>query len=564
MFISEEKLEKILVESGYIIKTDFDTVKKLAAEEEVPLDRMLVEKGLINDDVIGKAIAEATGYPFISLKNANIEEITPELLSYIPEAVAFAQEAIVFEKENDSLNIITSNPSNYSFFNILEKKTGKKIKIFYGTPFNIDQALKRYKGDVRAEANRLMEELKKDPKKGEENIVKLVDLILEYSYINLASDIHIEPLAKSTIIRYRIDGILHKVIEYPKEFHIRIVSRIKILARLRIDERVAPQDGGFEHRIRGALIAFRVSVMPTTQGENVVMRLLMQRGRRFEMTELGLLDSDLKRLKVDTEKPYGMIVVVGPTGSGKTTTLYAILQTINKPEVNIMTIEDPVEYNIERVRQIQVNPAKGITFPQGLRSIVRQDPDVIMVGEMRDKETIDTAINSALTGHLVLSTMHANDAPTAFSRFSEMGAKPYLVASSVNTVIAQRLVQTICKDCKKGYFLSENEIIILKEEPLLINYIKEISGKENISEVKFYQGAGCKFCDNTGYGERTAIFEVLELTEEIRSLVTTEAPMDAVRKKAVEQGMTTMVYDGITKALMGITTLEEIRRAAKI
>ncbi len=564
MFIPEEKLEKILVEPGHIIKTDFDTAKKLATEEGMPLDRMLVEKGLINDEVIGKLIADATGYPFISLKKANIEEITTELLGYIPEAVAFAQGAIVFEKEGDLLKVLTSNPSNYNFFNILEKKTGKKIKIFYGTHFNVDQALKRYKGDIRTEANRLIEELKQNPKKSEENIVELVDLILEYSYINLASDIHIEPLAKTTIIRYRIDGILHKVIEYPKEFHIRIVSRIKILARLRIDERVAPQDGGFEHKIRGAIIDFRVSVMPTTQGENVVMRLLMQRGRRFEIAEIGLLDADLKKLRVDTEKPYGMIVVVGPTGCGKTTTLYAILQTINKPEVNIMTIEDPVEYNIDRVRQIQVNPAKGITFPQGLRSIVRQDPDVIMVGEMRDKETIDTAINSALTGHLVLSTMHANDAPTAFSRFSEMGAKPYLVASSVNTVVAQRLVQIICKDCKEGHFLSKEELASLEEEPLLINYIKEISGKNDISKVKFYQGKGCKFCDGTGYIDRTAIFEVLELTEELRGLVTEEAPMDAIRKKAVEQGMTTMVYDGITKALMGITTLEEVRRAAKM
>ncbi len=564
MFISEEKLEKILVEPGHIVKTDFDTAKKLAAEEGISLDRILVEKGLINDEVIGELIADATGFPFINLKKANIEEITPELLNYIPEAVAFSQEAIVFEREGDFLKVITTNPNNYGFFNILEKKTGKKIKTFYGTPFNLEQALKKYKGDVRTEANRLIEELKQNPKKSEENIVKLVDLILEYSYINLASDIHIEPLVKSTIIRYRIDGILHKVIEYPKEFHIRIVSRIKILARLRIDERVAPQDGGFEYKIRGATIDFRVSVMPTTQGENVVMRLLMQRGRRFEMTELGLLESDLKKLKADTEKPYGMIIVVGPTGCGKTTTLYAILQTINKPEVNIMTIEDPVEYNIERVRQIQVNPAKGITFAHGLRSIVRQDPDVIMVGEMRDKETIDTAINSALTGHLVLSTMHANDAPTAFSRFSEMGAKPYLVASSVNTVIAQRLVQTICKECKKGYFLSEEEIATLGEEPLLANYIKEISGKNKLSAVKFYRGQGCKFCDNTGYGDRTAIFEVLELTEELRGLVTDEASMDAVRKKAVEQGMTTMVYDGITKVLMGITTIEEVKRAAKM
>ena len=282
------------------------------------------------------------------------------------------------------------------------------------------------------------------------------------------------------------------------------------------------------------------------------------------MTELGLLESDLKKLRTDIDKPYGMIIVVGPTGSGKTTTLYAVLQTINKPEVNIMTIEDPVEYGIDRVRQIQVNKAKGITFARGLRSIVRQDPDVIMVGEMRDKETIDTAINSALTGHLVLSTMHANDAPTTFSRFSEMGAKPYLVASSVNTIIAQRLVQTICRECKKAYFLSKEEIAVLEEEPLIVKYIKEISGKSSLPEVRFYKGQGCKFCDNTGHEDRTAIFEVLELTEEIRALVTNEASMDAIRKKAIEQGMTTMVYDGITKALMGITTLEEVRRAAKM
>ena len=564
MLISEEKLEKILVEPGYIRKADFDIVKKLAVDEDMPLDKMLVEKGLIKDEVIGKIIAEATGYPFISLKRANIEEITPELLSYIPEVVAFSQEAIVFGKEDDLLKVVTANPGNYSFFNILEKKTGKKIEIFYATPFNIDQALKRYKGDIRIEVNKLIEELKQDPKRNEENIVGLVNLILEYAYNNLASDIHIEPLAKSTVIRYRIDGILHKVIEYPKEFHIRIVSRIKILARLRIDEKAAAQDGGFEHKVRGAIIDFRVSVMPTTQGENVVMRLLMQRGRRFEITELGLLESDLKKLKISIEKPYGMIVVTGPTGSGKTTTLYAIVQMINKPEVNIMTIEDPVEYNIERVRQIQVNPAKGITFPQGLRSIVRQDPDIIMVGEMRDKETVDIAINSAMTGHLVFSTLHANDAPTAFSRFLEMGAKPYLVSSSVNTVIGQRLVQTICKSCKKGYFLSKDELAILNDEPLLVNYIKEISGKNKLSSVKFYQGKGCKFCNNTGYEGRTAILEVLELTEEIRNLVTNKASMDTIRKKAVEQGMTTMVYDGITKALMGITTLEEVRRAAKM
>ena len=564
MFISQEKLEEILVKPGHIKKADFDVVKKLTADEEMPLDQMLVERGLIKDETIGKIIAESVGCDFINLKKANIQEITPELLKYIPEVVAFSQKTIVFEQENNTLKIATTNPNNYSFLNVLKKKTGKKIKVFYVTPFNMSQTLKRYKGDVRKEVDKLIKELQQDPKKSEENIVELVNLILEYAYSNLASDIHIEPLGKITVIRYRIQGILHKVIEYPKEFHIRIVSRVKILARLRIDEKAAAQDGAFEHKIQGATIDFRVSIMPTTQGENVVMRLLMQRGRRFEIAELGLLKSDLKKLKANAKKPYGMIVVTGPTGSGKTTTLYALLQMINKPEVNIMTIEDPVEYNIGRIRQIQVNPAKNITFPKGLRSIVRQDPDIIMIGEMRDKETVDIAINSAMTGHLVLSTLHANDAPTAFSRFLEMGAKPYLVSSSVNTVIGQRLVQTICKNCKKGYFLTKDELAILKDEPLLTNYIKEISGKNKLSAVKFYKGNGCKFCNNTGHGGRTAIFEVLELTEELRSLVTNKASMDTIRKKAIEQGMTTMVYDGITKALMGITTLKEIKRAAKM
>jgi len=237
---------------------------------------------------------------------------------------------------------------------------------------------------------------------------------------------------------------------------------------------------------------------------------------------------------------------------------------INTSEVNNMTIEDPVEYNIGRVRQIQVNPAKGITFPKGLRSIVRQDPDIIMVGEMRDKETVDIAINSAMTGHLVLSTLHANDAPTAFSRFLEMGAKPYLLSSSINTIVGQRLVQTICQSCRKEHFLTKDELTSLEDTPVITNYIKEISGKKKLSLVKFYKGEGCRFCNNTGYGQRTAIFEVLELTEELRVLVTNKASMDAIRKIAIKQGMTTMVYDGITKALMGITTLAEVKRSAKM
>lgn len=564
MLISEKELKKILVDSGRIEKVDFDMVKTLAKEVKQPLDKMLIERGLIKDEEMGKLISKAAGYPFMKLKKAIVNEITPQLLAYIPELVAQSQKAIVFGEENGTLKIATTDPGNYTFLNLLGKKAGKQIKTFYVTDFDIDQALKKYKGDITKEVARLTEGLKKDPKKSEENIVTLVDLLLDYGYTTLSSDIHIEPLVRISVVRYRMGGTLYKIIEFPKEFHIRVVSRIKILARLRTDERARAQDGRFKQNIRGAKIDFRVSIMPTTEGENVVIRILMQRGKRFELPDLGLLESDFKKVKTHAEKPYGMILAVGPTGCGKTTTLYALLQLINKPDVNIMTIEDPVEYSIERVRQIQVNPIKDITFPKGLRSIVRQDPDIIMVGEIRDKETVDIAMNSAMTGHLVLSTMHANDAPTAFSRFLEMGAKAHLVATCVNVVIAQRLVKTICKECKEGYFLSQEELGIVNSEPLLVDNLKKISGKENINKIKFYKGKGCKFCNHSGYEDRTGVFEILDVTEEIRELINQSASMDTIRKKAVEQGMTTMVCDGITKVLMGITTLQEVKRVAKV
>jgi len=564
MLISEKELEKILVGPGRVEKVDFDMVKALSKEAKLPLDKMLIERGLIKDEEMGKLIAEAIGYPFVKLKRAMVDEITPELLGYIPESVALSQKAIAFGKEGKALKVATTDPTNYSFFNQLERKIGRPIKIFYVTDFDLELALKKYKGNIVNRVDKLIEELKKDPKKSEENIVTLVDLLLDYGYTTLSSDIHIEPLAKITVVRYRMDGVLYKVVEFPKEFHIRVTSRIKILSRLRTDERARAQDGRFEHDVRGAKIDCRVSIMPTTNGENVVLRLLMQRGRRFELPDLGLLKVDLKKVKANAEKPYGMILTVGPTGSGKTTTLYAILQHINKSEVSIMTIEDPVEYSIERVRQIQVNPVKDITFPLGLRAIVRQDPDIIMVGEIRDKETVDIAINSAMTGHLVLSTLHANDAPTTFARFLEMDAQPHLIAACVNIVIAQRLVRKICEECKEGYSLSEKEIENIKADPLLTENLKKISGQLELNKIKLYQGKGCKFCNQTGFEGRIGIFELLDVTEEIRELINQRASMDAIRKKAIEQGMTTMVQDGLTKALMGTTTLAEARRAAKV
>jgi len=563
MLLTEKKLEELLVPK-HVSKDDFDMVAAEAKKKNVPLDLLLTEKGFIQDSTLGRIIADETGCEFLDIKRTQIVEIDSDLLDYIPEAVAYAQKTVALEQDKDTLKVITSNPDNYTFFKLLEKKSGKKVKVFYVTPFNIDQALKRYKGDLRREVKNLLEELEKNPVKKEQNIVELVSLLMEYAYTNLASDIHIEPLSEIVVVRFRIDGIMHKVAEYSKELHNQVVSRIKIMAKLRTDEKAAAQDGRFEMETAVQKIDVRVSILPITEGENVVMRLLMQRGRWFTISDLGLSESDLKKIRNNAVKPYGMILVVGPTGSGKTTTLYAILQYLNKPEVNIMTIEDPVEYNIEGVHQTQLNPAKDITFPKGLRTIVRQDPDIIMIGEIRDEETVDIAINSAMTGHLVLSTMHTNDSATTFPRLLEMGAEPFLVASSVNVAIAQRLVRSICQDCKEEYYLSETELKYFDSEPELAELLKNIAKVDDLSKVKLYRGRGCKICNDTGYYGRNAIFEVLELTEELRNLIIGKSSSDMIKKKATEQGMTPMIHDGIIKVLEGKTTLSEVIKVTKI
>ncbi len=563
MVISDDKLKELLVESGLIKDGDFDIAQKESAGKNIELQEMLVEKGLIRDEQIGRIIADELGYHFVDLKRANISEINEDMMDYIPEVVALAQRVVVFAEDEDEIKVATSDPGNYTFFKILEQKLNKRVTPHYATPFDINQALKRYKGDLMMEIKRMIKELEKNVGK-EEIVVDLVNLIMEYGYSNMASDIHIEPITEFSIIRFRIDGILHKVAEYPKHLHDRIVSRIKIMARLRTDERSAAQDGRFTLEFAGSGgIDVRVSIMPVSDGENIVMRLLMQRGKRLSIDDLGLLEHDLKKLKSAAKKPYGMIILVGPTGSGKTTTLYSVLQMLSEPEVNIMTIEDPIEYNIEGVQQTQVNPAKDITFPKGLRTIVRQDPDIIMVGEIRDRETVDMALNSAMTGHLVLSTMHANDAATTFPRFLEMGAETFLVASSINVSIAQRLARKICEECREKYFLSKEEVIEIEEEKTLAKAIREISGENDLSKIRLYRGKGCKFCNDRGYEGRTSIFEVLEVTEEIRNLIVQKESSDIIKRKAVEQGMSTMMHDGVSKALMGKISIEEVKKIVK-
>ncbi|MEK7546801.1 MAG: GspE/PulE family protein [Patescibacteria group bacterium] len=383
------------------------------------------------------------------------------------------------------------------------------------------------------------------------SVVEVVDLFIEYAYSSRASDIHIEPTAETVRLRFRIDGILRDILEkgIPKIIHQEFISRIKVLSGLRTDEHLLPQDGRFRVEIEGfGNVDVRVSIMPTYYGENAILRILAETSS-FSIEDLGFAKKDLEKVKREMTKPYGMILANGPTGSGKTTTLYTILKKLNSPEVSIITIEDPIEYSLEGTTQIQVDNKVGLTFANGLRSILRQDPNVVMVGEIRDQETADIAVNASLTGHLVLSTLHTNDAATTFPRLIDMGVPPFLAASTVNIAMGQRLVRTICQKCKSGRSMNKEELSSLKE------IIPEIGDTKT-----FYVGVGCDKCGNTGYEGRIGIREVLEIDEKIRDLIMSRASSQQIKEAAVRAGMTTMLQDGLEKAKQGITTIEEVLR----
>jgi len=564
MELSIEKLKSLLVSPGHISKQQFDGALKEAVKGKTPLELFLVKQGLISDEDLGKIIADGFNYRFIDLSKMKISE---ELLGFIPEIVARAQKAIVFDRDASVLKLATPNPENYEFIKLLEKKTGHEIEVYYATPLGIEEALRYYKSDLENQVKKLILTFRTTQRKGgspdEEYIVKLVNLFLEYAHDNRASDIHIEPLKTNVSVRFRIDGVLHKVASYPKNVHDKVVFRIKIMARLRTDEHGAAQDGRLDYKTDDSAFDVRVSVLPVTDGENIVLRLLAEHSERFSLEQLGFSKGALEKIEQAATKPYGMILAVGPTGSGKTTTLYAIVQILNKPEVNIVTIEDPVEYDIEHVQQTQVNPKRKLTFANGLRSIVRQDPDIIMVGEIRDAETADIAVNAAMTGHLLLSTLHSNDAATTFPRLIEMGVEPFLLASSVNVIVAQRLVRKICERCRTSYQLDEKAMQLLQTEPHLPDILKKVSGEKDFSKMTFYKGTGCKSCGDTGYSGRTGIFEVMEITDALRPLITQKSSSDRIEEKAKELGMTSTLHDGITKVLQGVTSLEELLRVIK-
>jgi type II secretory ATPase GspE/PulE/Tfp pilus assembly ATPase PilB-like protein len=407
------------------------------------------------------------------------------------------------------------------------------------------------KSEIR---KRLEEETRKHPE--EASIVQIVSDLILYGIKIRASDIHIQPEEKELVIRFRVDGVMHNIFFWPRALQNEIISRIKVLANLRTDEHFAAQDGRFRFVLQEENLNFdvRVSIIPTYYGENAVLRLLTKtEAEEFTLENLGFSERDLREVKRAIKKPYGMILSTGPTGSGKTTTLYTILQTLNTENVSIVTLEDPIEYSLPGITQIQVNPQTGITFDNGLRSILRQDPDIIMVGEIRDKETASIAVNAALTGHLLLSTLHTNDAPTAIPRLLDMGIEPFLVASTLNLVIGQRLVRKICSYCRKERKMEAQYLKSLEEQ------FPEIE-KFNLEKAKFYYGEGCQNCDGTGYIGRIGIFEVLPMSSAVREAVSRKFTSAQIKEIARKEGMTTMLEDGFKKVISGITTIEEVLR----
>jgi type IV pilus assembly protein PilB len=572
---SVNQLKKILLKTEILTDEQFQQYLKEAKEKNKKLESYLLEKKAVTPMMLYESAATYYKIPFIDLKTQTIRK---DVLFMVPEPIATSHSIIAFDANDTEIKLAMLDPEDLEIIEFLEKKTGLKAIINLTTPDSISETIKQYHKSLKAEFDYLSDDDTKktdaetDLKKLAEDlpVVRIVDTLLEYSVIEGASDIHIEPEEKNVLVRYRIDGILKNVMVLPKSVQSGIVARIKILANLKVDEHRMPQDGRFKITTEEYKVSFRVSILPTFDGEKIVLRLLNEQAQVLTLEQLGFLPKPLDKIKKNISKPHGIILVTGPTGSGKTTTLYTVLNILNTPEVNISTIEDPIEYRMAHVNQSQTNSKIGYTFASGLRAFLRQDPDIIMVGEIRDKETAEIAVHAAMTGHLVLSTLHTNDAAQTMPRLSEMGVPSFLIATTTNIIVAQRLVRKICPDCIQSFNLDNEQIKELEKqldiESILETMEKEktiISAKKGLKSLLFYRGKGCKRCNNTGYKGRMGIYEVLENNDEIQSLMLKNASAPEIRRQALANGMITMSEDGFIKAKNGITTLEEIMRVTQ-
>ncbi len=571
------QIKNVIIKNQILDEQELEKYQKEAKQKNKSLVEYLLEKNVISYGPFYRLLAQHYDLPFTELKE---EDINKEVLMTIPEKIASVHRLIAFDKTKKEIRIATTRPEQMETFDFIKKKTGLKPKIYITTPNSIDEHLKKYhkhlkqefadisdSGDSKSKSDRGKKTLEK--KAEEMSTIKLVDKILEHAIYQEASDIHIEPEEKKIMVRYRVDGILHDMMSLPKSLEKGLVARIKILANLKIDEHRMPQDGRFKIYNKKYKISFRVSIIPTFHGEKMVMRLLNEGARILNLEELGFQEKSLEKVKRNIKKPHGKILVTGPTGSGKTTTLYTILDLLNTPEVNISTIEDPVEYNISRINQSQVNPKIGFTFAKGLRAFLRQDPDVIMVGEIRDEETAQIATHAAMTGHLVLSTLHTNDTISTIFRLNNMGIPSYLISGTLNLIIAQGLIRKICFNCIQSYNLGKKTIKELDKqfdtEQVIKTLRKEevISEKQKLEDLLFYKGKGCEKCGHTGYKGRVGLYEVLENTEELSNLILEKASEEKLKEQARKDGLITMTEDGFIKARNGITTIDEIMRVTQ-
>jgi len=586
MKIKNKQLKEFLMDSDLLDKDKVEKAFAEAKKRDVPLGDFLLKEKLISEVELRKLYAYILGIPFIDLGK---ETIPSEILQIIPKPIAEKYNIVAFKKTGDDLKVAMLNPEDLQTIDFIKKKAGLKIIPCLTSEKNIKDAIRQYEKSLKAEFGDIIDKsaqemtaVSSDNKELEEDlekvaqglpVIRIVDTLLKHAILQSASDIHIEPGEKEVRVRYRIDGILHDAMVLPKQILSGIVARIKVLSNLKLDEHRLPQDGRFKIKKEGYRISFRVSILPVFDGEKVVMRLLDESSKGLTLESLGFYGRSLEIIHREIKKPNGLILITGPTGSGKTTTLYTIMDILNTPEVNISTVEDPVEYRMPRINQTQVNPKIGMTFSAGLRSLLRQDPDIIMVGEIRDKETIEIALHAAMTGHLVLSTLHTNNAPAALPRLLDMGAEPFLVASTVNVVVAQRLVRRLCPNCRTAYKLNQKEVKSLENNfntKEILEFLKnsgqldkKIKSGDELKDLEFYRAKGCNQCNNEGYKGRIGIYEVLENDSDTEKLISQSASTETIERQAKENGMVTMAEDGFVKAAQGITTIEEILRVTK-
>ncbi len=559
----DRKFGQLLIKRGLLKEQELLDVLKYKKHHDEELSTIIIHKGLVNKKAVYSCLAEYLNIPFIELCDYTIDSLVLEL---VPKDLAFQYKAIPVFKIEDSLTIAMAEPGDVQIIDTLHRETGYKIEPAVAVEEEIQDALNLYyeaSSELDSSLDEVIENIKNQKPQEDEKektsaeklkqlsegtpVVKLVNLIISQAILDKASDIHIEPEENSLQVRYRIDGVLHENLSPPKHLQAAIISRIKILADMDIAESRIPQDGRFQVNVNGREVDLRVSTLPTVYGENIVMRILDKGSLTLNIEDLGFDDVMLGQFKQILSSSYGVILVCGPTGSGKTTTLYSALQSINTPDKNIITVEDPVEYRLKRIRQSQVNMKAGLTFAVGLRSILRQDPDIIMVGEIRDTETAKIAVESALTGHLVLSTIHTNDAPGALTRLSEMGIEPFLAASATVGVMAQRLVRKLCDNCKQPYTLKKTAL-------------QDLNLPAEFRELTIYRNMGCSTCKNTGYKGRLGIYEIMVINEELRDLILKKESSLLVRQAAFKNGMRSLRQDGLLRVRQGLTSLEEVFR----